>query len=154
MSQNILAPFSKAACQTFKLLLDIDVMEDTPEAFSENSQGNVEIAIGIIGDYSGEILYCFPKDTTLEIVKTMCGMEFDEIDEFVKSAIGELANIISGNALTDLSQQKVICDILPPKFMEGNNSDKESSQCPVYQTRMKTPIGNVELRLKVDTSNN
>jgi len=57
-----------------------------------------------------------PKDMTLEMVKILSGMEMDKIDNFASSALGEMANIIGGNALTLLSQYNYTCDIVPRKF--------------------------------------
>ncbi|UTW68872.1 chemotaxis protein CheC [Anaerobacillus sp. HL2] len=54
---------------------------------------------------------------TLTMVKTMCGMEVTEVDMFVSSALGEVVNIISGNALTKLTEKGMVCDILPPKII-------------------------------------
>jgi len=53
---------------------------------------------------------------TLEMVKILSGMEMDKIDNFASSALGEMANIIGGNALTLLSQYNYTCDIVPRKF--------------------------------------
>ena len=127
MSKDYLAPFADAAQQTLKLLLDVDALvaaqaeNDTVEGTSEED-GQVGVVIGITGDLNGEVRYSFPPDTSLEIVKMMSGMEFTEIDEFVTSALGEIANIISGNAVTGLSVDHIICDILPPKINEENRS--------------------------------
>jgi chemotaxis protein CheX len=46
-------------------------------------------------------------------------MEFGEIDDFVTSAVGELSNIISGNAATALAGRGIVCDIRPPRISVG-----------------------------------
>ena len=63
------------------------------------------------------MLFRFPQSTTLKIVKLMCGMEIDQLDAFVTSAMAEMSNIISGNAVTNLSQENYHCDIKPPQIM-------------------------------------
>ncbi|AFM00192.1 MULTISPECIES: chemotaxis protein CheX [Desulfitobacterium] len=148
-AKDLLTPFSNAASQTFKLLLDLDVSTDVsqPIESSEEAKEKVDIVIEITGDLAGEVMYSFPKDTTLEMVKMMSGMEFNEIDEFVKSALGEIANIISGNAMTGLSQSQVICDIRPPKILEGGALPTKEG-CPIYRTKVKTSIGDVELNFR------
>lgn len=151
MSHDILLPFSEATRQTFKLLLDLDVMLDSekPSVDVIENSDNIDIVIEFIGDLSGEILYRFPKNTTLEIVKMMSGMEFNEIDEFVTSAIGEIANIISGNAMTDMSKKEITCDILPPKIVKGNCSTSNNDNMSAFSTTVKTSIGDVELNCKI-----
>jgi len=151
MNNGIFSPFSKATCEAFKLLLDLDVSTSAPETLEEivDADNKVNIIIGITGDLSGEILYRFPKETTLEMVKIMCGMEMNEIDDFVTSAMGEIANIISGNAITGLSEQKIVCDILPPRVIVGGGAPLAGVALPVLSTTIKTQVGNVELDIQV-----
>ena len=150
MKSELLTSFSDAASQTFKLLLDLDVITDSAQAPENNDKKeypeNIDVVIEITGDLSGEVMYSFPKDTTLEMVKIMSGMEFKEIDEFVKSALGEIANIISGNALSGLSQAQLVCDIRPPKIIEGRTFTVGEG-CSLYRAKVKTSIGDVELNL-------
>lgn len=154
MSIDLLAPFANATCETLKLLLDVDAhtgTSGTNDGCAEDA-ARINIAIGIIGDLSGEALYRFPADTTLEIVKMMSGMEFTEIDEFVTSALGEIANIISGNAVTDLSGRNIACDILPPKILDGGELTYSDESAYVFSTNIDSSIGEVKvvLRLKMD----
>lgn len=148
MKPDVVTPFADAACQTFKLLLDVDALADAAEKIKEckDDTCRTEVAVGITGDLSGEVLYRFPTETILEIVKIMSGMEFTKIDEFVMSALGEVANIISGNAVTGLSSQDITCDILPPKILEGEPLSASETEY-VFSTRVKTEIGDVEVLL-------
>ena len=149
MKNDMIAPFANATSETLKLLLDLDaiVAASQNEDKKEEKQDQIDVAIGITGDLTGEVLYRFPTETTLEIVKIMSGMEFTEIDEFVTSALGEIANIISGNAVTDLSRQEIVCDILPPKVLEGEGADAETTY--LFSTKLNTSIGDVEVKLQL-----
>lgn len=151
MRTDILAPFTNAACQTLKLLLDVDVNAGTTEVIDVcvEDASRINIAIGLTGDLSGEALYRFPEQTTLEIVKMMSGMEFTEIDEFVTSALGEIANIISGNAVTDLTSRDLICDILPPRILDSGALPSSGDTTYVFSTKINTSIGEVEVLLQV-----
>lgn len=150
MKTDILAPFTNATCNTLKLLLDVDALAEAAGKLKEcqDEQCSTDVAIGITGDLSGEVLYRFPTETTLEIIKIMSGMEFTKIDEFVTSALGEIANIISGNAVTDLSNSDITCDILPPKILEGESLSATETEY-VFSTTVSTQIGNVEVMLKL-----
>lgn len=151
MKNDILAPFTNATCNTLKLLLDVDTNPEAVETINVcvEDKNHINIAIGIVGDLSGEALYRFPEETTLEIVKMMSGMEFTEIDEFVTSALGEVANIISGNAVTDLTSLDITCDILPPRFVEGSELPVSNETAYVFSTKINTSIGEVEVILKM-----
>ena len=152
MNNSVFMPFTKATSEVFKLLLDLDVSTGTPEVSdgAADTAGKISIVIGITGDLSGKILYRFPVETTLEMVKIMSGMEIEEIDEFVTSALGEVANIISGNAMTDLSSQQIVCDILPPQVVSGDDQHLCSGDVPITHAKVETPIGILELDIQVN----
>ncbi len=153
MSDKIFVPFSKATQEVFKRLLDLDATTGAPGTIESIPASNdkINIMIGLTGDFSGEIYYCFPKKTTLEMVKIMSGMEIDEIDDFVASAMGEIANIISGNALTGLSEEKISCDILPPKIIVGDTASlsADGEECRIINAGIHTAIGDIDLDIKL-----
>jgi chemotaxis protein CheX len=146
----IYEPFSKATLDVFKLLLDLDIFSSIDDAEgAKDGDNKVSIIIDIIGDLKGSIIYRFPVETTLEMVKIMSGMEFDEVDEFVTSALGEIANIISGNAMTNLTEQKIVCDILPPRVVSGESQLCQDDCSSVTYAKVDTTIGVVELLIKI-----
>ncbi|MDF2568076.1 MAG: hypothetical protein K0R90_1532 [Oscillospiraceae bacterium] len=153
MTNKMLAPFSNATREVFKLMLDLDVVTETPEVIDTivGPNDKLNISIKVVGDLSGEIFYRFPKETTLEMVKIMSGMEFDQIDDFVTSAMGEIANIISGNALIGLSEQEVTCDILPPQIIVGENG-ADTQEGNILSTTVRTQIGDVDLDIILHSS--
>lgn len=145
MENNSYNPFLAATRKVFQLMLDLsDVNERTADGFS--SVNGLDISIGVIGDLQGEIIYCFPRDTSLHIVRIMSGMEVDEVDDFVASAISEVANIISGNVLTALAAKDIKCDILPPKPLQGAASAARQLQAGYCIT---TPVGDVQLDIRL-----
>ena len=81
----------------------------------------------------------------------MSGMEFDCVDDFVTSAVSEIANIISGNVLTMLAENEIKCDILPPTFClygdEQEDYEFSSSFCVIAS------IGNTCFDIKLNKVN-
>ena len=113
MTDNLYSPFLEATRNVFELMLDLSDIADGPiENFSCDKE--LDISIGVIGDLTGEVIYRFPDATSIAMVKIMSNMEIDAVDDFVTSAISEIANIISGNVLTILAENDLKCDILPP----------------------------------------
>jgi len=76
------------------------------------------IEISITGELDGKILYIFNKKIALEMVKRLCGMEIEEMDDFVVSALSEITNIISGHTVSKLYEMGYQCDITIPKEIE------------------------------------
>lgn len=148
MIENIQNPFFEATKNVFNLMLDLqDVSETSAENFNYNKCLN--ICIGVTGDLTGKVIYKFTVQTSLRVVNIISGMEIDSIDDFVTSAISEIANIISGNVFSMLAETNIICDILPP-YVEAAEDDKEyhidKDVC------IATSIGNVCLSIKLDKS--
>lgn len=113
--------FYEATRDVFKMMLGLDIAQLEACSVTEREE-TVQVAIELIGDLTGSVVYSFPKSTTLNIVKTLSGMEVCAIDEFATSMLGEISNIISGNAVTTLSGYNYICDIRPPQITIHNSS--------------------------------
>ena len=106
MVDTLYKPFLEATRNVFQLMLDLpNVTASTAEAFQCDDE--IDVSIGVTGDLVGEVIYRFPNDTSLNMVKIMSGMEIESIDDFVTSAISEIANIISGNVLTMLAGENM-----------------------------------------------
>ena len=83
---------------------------------------NVIIIIGIAGGLKGQVIFNLQSEAACNIASSMmCGMPVAHLDEIAKSAIGELANMISGNAATIFASKQIELDITPPTVMIGDN---------------------------------
>lgn len=148
MNNTLHLSFFEATREVFELMLDLQKISESAIAPGEDACGNLTISIGVTGDLT--ILYTFPKETMLEMVRIMTGgMEVNEVDDFVTSAIGEISNIISGKAMIALSEKNVTCDILPPKVIK---SEEGVCAYPVdSNTKINTEIGSVGLEVRLQS---
>ncbi len=149
MSDLLYNPFLEATRNVFQLMLDLNDVFDSP-VDSFQCADKIDIVIGVIGDLEGEVVYRFPFETSLSMVNIMSGMEIMSIDDFVTSAISEIANIISGNVLSMLAEKDFKCDILPPVLREpeeGKEYALRTSCC------INTSVGNVCLDIRLNNSN-
>lgn len=145
MVDKIYRSFVDATHRVFNLMLNIAEVSDHP-AENFNCDNEIDIAIGVVGDLQGKVIYRFPASTSLSIVRLMSGMQFAEVDDFVTSAIAEIANIISGNVLTSLSDN-MKCDILPPvqcKLDVDKEYEIKTSCC------ISTTIGEICLEIRLN----
>jgi chemotaxis protein CheX len=146
MTDNLYKTFVTATYQVFNLMLDLSDITDRPvETFLCDDE--LDISIGVVGDLHGEVIYRFPFATSLSMVNIMIGMQVEAVDDFVTSAISEIANIISGNVLTALAGNNQICDILPPvqcKPDESREYELSTSRC------ISTSIGEVCLDIRLN----
>jgi len=122
MKAEYINPFLESTQDVFKQMLGMSIEKKKLELRDDFVAGlDVNILIGVIGDLQGSVIYSFTKKTALEIVKSMAGMDFTEIDPLVASALGEIGNIISGNSITRLAKINYRCDIAPPQIILGGN---------------------------------
>ncbi|TCL74268.1 chemotaxis protein CheX [Hydrogenispora ethanolica] len=151
MADELYRLFFHATQDVFSLMLDLNHISEVLDGKKEDtgSSGKINISIGVVGDLQGEIIYHFPKETSLEMVKIMSGMDFPEVDDFVTSAIGEITNIISGKALMALSEKKVSCDILPPKIVIDGQVSEDSAPSS-SSARICTDIGEIDLDVRLN----
>lgn len=148
MKAEYINAFYAATQDIFKVMLDLDVERGKLEIL-ENMvcSKDANVLIGITGDLKGSILFGFSNDMALEMVKIMSGMEMKKIDNFVSSALGEVANIIGGNAMTNLNQYNCKCDITPPQIFVGEYKSFSMATERGLSIPLDTKIGKLDINI-------
>jgi chemotaxis protein CheX len=70
------------------------------------------------------------QQTADKVASTMIGEQIKEFDQLAASAIGELGNMICGNALQYLHGSGYVCDITPPTIIRGTNVRVDTISIP------------------------
>lgn len=82
--------------------------------------GEVTGLIGLAGaSYTGCMVLSFEAPAILQIVSSMFGEEFTEVDDEVVEAVGELTNIISAGARKELHELGVELEMATPTLIRG-----------------------------------
>jgi chemotaxis protein CheX len=63
--------------------------------------------IGLAGETAGAVVLSFSRETAIKMVSKMGGKEYRVLGKEVLDGVGELVNIIAGNAKKDLSDFKI-----------------------------------------------
>lgn len=148
MQFDYIDPFLNATTQVFQNMLQLDVIPG--QALTrENliSTKEVNVSIGVTGSLKGSVLFSYSEEMALRIVSEMAGMEMNQIDKFVTSAIGELANIISGQAMTNLTAHGYECDIIPPQVMTGTDIHITMPTEEIVSLPLNSAFGEFEIHL-------
>ena len=99
MDVKYINPFIMAAQSVFRTMLGIEVTLSKPVIkTNRTTSGEVTGIMGLVGDRKGTITISFQDKGALFIYKTLIGDESSAINSDVVDAIGELTNIISGQA--------------------------------------------------------
>ena len=115
----------------------------------------VTAVIGISGSLQGSVLYGFPEGTAEAIVSVMLdGEAGSATDEIGLSALGEIANMITGNAATRLAQQGFPCDISPPVIIEPAGSRFTTLSGPQILATFTSDVGPLTVRISLYETGN
>lgn len=80
------------------------------------------LQVGVTGVLKGQVLLVMNDENAKQMAsRMMMGMAVNELDDMACSALGELSNMIMGNAATLFSAQEIFMDITPPITMHGTN---------------------------------
>jgi chemotaxis protein CheX len=79
------------------------------------------IVCGVTGHVQGQVIFGMAMSTADRIASAMLGQPIKTFDQLAASAIAELGNMISGNAISLLAEAGYISDITPPTIVRGSN---------------------------------
>ena len=129
ISKDLINPFVISAIEIIEELEgekpkrgEISLIQDTTE-----TQG-VAVVIGITGNIEGRLLLDVSKETACKFATYLLKEDFSEYNEIVESAIGEMANLITGRSASLLNKMGYSLKITPPTLFTGKElrvSDKK-----------------------------
>ena len=150
MRVEYINPFVEAAFNILKEVLQSDISrgELYLKATSQPVLG-VAAIIGLTGDVEGRVLLDMSLDTAQSIATTMNSDELDGFDELAKATIAELANMITGQAVTKLHDLGYNFDLSPPSLITGDNMVVTDSGVEALIVPLQLPQGNLEINVAV-----
>jgi chemotaxis protein CheX len=145
-------PFVRSTTDTFSMMLGTEVDVGEPE-LKIDGRFAYEISgiIGMSGDAEGIIGVNFPRDVALKIVSKLIGSECTSINLMVTDGIGEIANIIAGNAKQYFSGKALLLG-LPYVIISKGGQTIMSKDIPVYIVPLKSVLGEFSLEIALRIS--
>lgn len=149
-------PFIISAINVIKRTTDVKVQKK--KIYSRKGKvsiGGVGIILSLKGDIKGQIAYEFSRGVTMRLASKMIEksmIKFDDPKQFktlLSSAIMELANIISGNAITILSNYGYSCMITPPEIFFGKGIILVPKKAPAVVIELSTIFGDFIIDLSI-----
>ncbi len=99
MDVKYINPFIGATVHVLKTMAQTEVTAGNPFLKKDKvARGDVSGLIGLTGGVSGTISVSFTEKSILAIVTKMLGEEMTAMDDEIGDAVGEIANMISGQA--------------------------------------------------------
>ena len=127
--------------------LEFDKAEVVSNQFTTD---DITVVIGISGSLEGNVLYGFHEETARAVVGVMLAEPGVTVDhELGRSAIAEIANMITGHAATRLSQIGYPCNITPPVIIGGSGTSLTILVGPQILVTFASSLGGLKVRISL-----
>ncbi len=144
MKAEYINPVLIASEKIIKTVLRLEITLGQLSLLEEhNLKESLAIVIWVTGDFHGRIMFGISKKVACNIASIMMGSTVDKLDDFSKSAVGELANMILGRTGIIFSNRGIEVNISPPTLIEGD----KLTISPINSSKNKKTIINVPINL-------
>ncbi|TVR59039.1 MAG: chemotaxis protein CheX [Spirochaetaceae bacterium] len=154
MRVEYINPFVEAAYNILKEVLNVEV--NRGELYLKSTSMpvlGVAAIIGLAGDVEGRVLIDMDKPTAIKIASAMLeGMDMEpitELNDLGKATVTELANMITGQAVTKLHNLGFKFDLTPPAIFTGDNMEVSNADVEALIVPMEVPQGKIEINVAV-----
>ena len=148
MRVEYINPFVESSVSVMKEILGIDVKR---EQISLKSKAvpilDIAVIVGLVGQVEGRVLFDMKMETALKIISKMNDEQITEFDELAKATITELGNMITGRAVTKLSEMGYRFDVTPPAIFSGKEMEISDVDIEALIVPIETELGRVEINV-------
>ncbi len=109
----------------------------------------VAIIVGLAGQVSGRVVIDMDKTTALNIVSKMNEERMEDLDDMACSTLTELANMITGNAVTRLHNIGFSFDLTPPALIKGDNLEIMDNKVESLVVPLEMAEGKIEINVAI-----
>lgn len=147
MDASMITPFVNAIQNVFSTMFQLPVEVGDPSIKTDRkATHDVSGIIGVSGEMIGTIVLSMPIDTAESIVALFTGMEVDTESPDFADAVGELINMISGNAKAEF-QRKSVSISCPSVVIGSGHIIAVQSGTPCVMIPCSTDCGEVVLEV-------
>lgn len=119
---DIGSEIAEGAREVFSTMLMMDLQcGDTEGVHKKEIASNITSMIGLGGGLRGVLAVHCPKKVATAITGGFLGMEIEELDEDVKDAIGEIANMVAGSLKVSYSKIDINLELAIPTSIVGES---------------------------------
>lgn len=154
MDVKFINPFILAISNVFETMVNAKVTVGKPMLKKAHLvSAEVSGIIGLSGDVQGCVVLSFPGDVACKVASTFAGVELTMDHPDFTDAIGELTNMVAGNAKKDFPGCSVSIS-LPSVIIGPGHSVSQSKSCPFLVIPCETELGHfsVEVAIIADKS--
>lgn len=116
--------------EVFRLMLGVDCTRDWVADSTE--PGAISAVVGFGGVLSGACIFRASAKAAAEMASLMTGMTFEEADDTVKDAVGEICNMLAGTWKGKVPELAGHCGLSVPAVITGKDYSVHI-QAPEFQ---------------------
>ena len=155
MKMELIQPFINAAdavlAQGLQSPMAIGNLSMEQEAYRRKG---VAALVALTGDIEGRIVFDLDPETAVRVASHFAGADLPESDDLVREAVCELANQVTGNAISVLNDQGFHFRVHPPvlHISEHGPQSTEDTEALVisFETASGSVFMNIALRYNVE----
>src|ERR1700690_25389 len=155
MKMELIQPFMNAAdavlAQGLESPISIGNLSMEQEAYRRKG---VAALVAITGDIEGRIVFDLDPETALRVASYFAGAELPESDDLIRETVCELANQVTGNAVTALNDQGFHFRVHPPVLhtseQGSENSEDTEAMVLCFETQKGSIFMNIALRYNLE----
>jgi chemotaxis protein CheX len=152
MNVKIINPFINATLNVLETMAFIKSEAEKPYLKKDNvAKGDVSGVVGFTGETNGTVFITFDESCIVKIVSNMFGEQINDINDEIKDAVGELTNMISGQARRELEEIGKVFQGTIPKVIIGKDHEIQSlTKGPKIAIPFKTDFGNFTIEVALE----
>ena len=154
MRVEYINPFVESAYNVLKEVLQTEV--NRGELYLKSSSTpvlGVAAIVGLAGDVEGRVLFDMSMESAIAVAsKMLTSMDMEpitQLNDMGKATITELANMITGQAVTKLHNLGFKFDLTPPAIITGQNMEVTDPDFEALIVPMTVPMGKIEINVAV-----
>ncbi len=154
MNVQFLNPFIEAAFMVLESEVGISVKRGPLSLRrSAATADDITVLVSMVGQVNGVALYGLSESTAIAIVSRILDQPFDEFDSLAQSGIGELGNVITGQAGKRLAEAGFDSKISPPTMVMGKGTLISTLDFERLHVPLETEIGPIQIHLALREAN-
>jgi chemotaxis protein CheX len=152
MDVKLINPFIEATLHVLSSLAFTKAKAGKPYLKKDSlAKGDVSGIVGLSGEARGTISVSFSEESILAIVGNMFGEKVLEINDEVKDAVGEILNIVSGQARQKLEAMgRTLKGAIPTVITGKNHAISHITKQPIVAIPFETDNGNFTIEVCIE----
>jgi chemotaxis protein CheX len=148
VSAKLIVPFVNSVRNVFRTMVGVEtVVERLTRKTGPAASYDISAIVGFSGQVIGSVVVSFQMAAALSLVKAFAGVDIPVESPDFPDAIGELANMIAGNAKKDLG---ATASITCPNVVIGpGHVIARLRGVPCYVIPCKTPVGDFAIEVNI-----